>query len=201
VGISDRKVREKEQLRAAILEAASELFLVNGIAEVSMRMIAEKIEYSPTTIYLYFRDKADLVRAVVSQYFVDFHRRIEALRRESSDDPLGTLRAGMREYIDFGLAHPMAYRLAFMAENPQGPPPEGEDVGRRAYGQLLAMVSFCIDQGVFRDGPPEVVTNVIWSMNHGITSLLITVPQILGPDRDTLIGASIQAAIDAFRSG
>ena len=61
MGVQERRAREKKELRQEILDAAREMFVEDGYENVSMRKIAEKIEYSPTTIYLYFRDKADLL--------------------------------------------------------------------------------------------------------------------------------------------
>ena len=61
MGIKERRERQKEHLREEILEAARELFLKEGVENVSMRAIAKRIEYSPTTIYLYFKDKWDSV--------------------------------------------------------------------------------------------------------------------------------------------
>jgi AcrR family transcriptional regulator len=58
--IANRKERQKEELRGKILEAAKALFIERGFEETSIRNIAEKIEYSPTTIYLYFKDKDDI---------------------------------------------------------------------------------------------------------------------------------------------
>jgi AcrR family transcriptional regulator len=60
MGVKERKAREKETLRQDILDAARELFIREGYQAVSMRKIAEKIEYSPATIYLHFRDKDDI---------------------------------------------------------------------------------------------------------------------------------------------
>jgi AcrR family transcriptional regulator len=62
MGISQRREREQEQLRRKIFDAASELFAQEGYQNVSMRKIAERIEYSPTTIYLYFKDKNELFK-------------------------------------------------------------------------------------------------------------------------------------------
>ena len=57
MGINERKQREKEVMRGSILDTAMKLFLEEGFQNVSIRRIAEKIEYSPATIYLYFRNK------------------------------------------------------------------------------------------------------------------------------------------------
>ena len=67
MGTKERRAREKEQLRQQILLAARELFVNEGYENVSMRKIANKIEYSPTTIYLHFKDKADLLDSVCKE--------------------------------------------------------------------------------------------------------------------------------------
>jgi AcrR family transcriptional regulator len=67
MGVLERRQREKTTLRREILAAARELIAKEGYESVSMRKIAERIEYSPTTIYLYFRDKEELVREVCEE--------------------------------------------------------------------------------------------------------------------------------------
>ena len=57
MGVKERRAREKEQLRRQIIAAARELFVNEGYENVSMRKIADKIEYSPTMIYLYFKTR------------------------------------------------------------------------------------------------------------------------------------------------
>jgi len=61
LGAKERRIREKESLRQDILDAARELLIEEGYESVSLRRIVKKIEYSPTTIYLYFQDKAELL--------------------------------------------------------------------------------------------------------------------------------------------
>ena len=75
MGTQERRNREKESLRQEILDAARRLFLKNGFQNVSMRQIAEKIEYSPTTIYLYFKDKSALFRSICEETFGKLERK------------------------------------------------------------------------------------------------------------------------------
>src|SRR5215203_4306810 len=96
----ERRERAKENLREEILDAARELFVTEGYSQVSMRKIAEKIEYSPTTIYLYFKDKSDLLHQICEQSFANLSRELSSIDRQT-DNPLEKLRAGMREYINF----------------------------------------------------------------------------------------------------
>src|SRR3974390_747218 len=103
MGVKERKAREKTHLRQEILMAASELFVKEGFENVSMRRIAEKIEYSPTTIYLYFKDKAELLEQVCHD---TFSRLIVHLSRitEQPGDPVDRLRRGLVAYVKFGLS-------------------------------------------------------------------------------------------------
>ena len=105
MGIRERRVREKEQLRRKILNAARELFAKEGYENVTMRKVAHKIEYTPTTIYLYFKDKEELVAAVCEETFAGLLEVVERMERKYSD-PLEQVRAGCRAYIEFGLAYP-----------------------------------------------------------------------------------------------
>ena len=64
MGVTERKERHKEDLKKDILTAAKELFTEKGFEATSIRAIAEKIEYSPATIYLYYKDKNEIVHAL-----------------------------------------------------------------------------------------------------------------------------------------
>ena len=61
MGPKERREREREEIRTSILEAARDLFANEGVEAVTMRRIAEKIEYSPTAIYFHFKDKESLL--------------------------------------------------------------------------------------------------------------------------------------------
>src|SRR5215213_11936500 len=69
MGTRERRDREREEIRAKILDAARDLFASQGYEAVSMRKIAEAIEYSPTAIYVHFDDKADLMRELCIRDF------------------------------------------------------------------------------------------------------------------------------------
>src|ERR671939_111330 len=99
MGPKQRRAREKEILRQEILDAARELFVNEGYENVSMRRIAEKIEYSPTTIYLYFEDKAALLFAICEETFAKLAKKLETIVRQTQD-PVEALKKGCRAYIE-----------------------------------------------------------------------------------------------------
>ena len=69
MSIAERKQRDKEEMRHLILDAARDIFLSKGYYEASIRNIAEKIEYSPGTIYLYFEDKDEIFHSLHEEGF------------------------------------------------------------------------------------------------------------------------------------
>src|SRR5260221_2882801 len=111
--IRHRQDQEKQELRHAILTAAGELFLEHGYERFSLRKVAERIGYSPTTIYLYFRDKDDLLFTVVDEGFGRFGQQLEAAAA-STQEPWARLIAHGRALLAFGLHQPVYYQLMFM---------------------------------------------------------------------------------------
>ena len=189
-------------MRHDILDAARELFVNEGYENVSMRRVAEKIEYSPTTIYLYFEDKASLLYAICEETFAKLAKRMEAITREG-DDPIDVLRRGCRAYVDFGLKNPNHYKLTFI-NHPQHP---GDDkrhlregsMGLKAYGNLRAGVEACIKARKFRETDVEAVTQMMWAGGHGITSLLISMPDFPWVRKGELIDLMIDTLINGLR--
>jgi AcrR family transcriptional regulator len=203
MGVKERREREKQQVRQEILDAARELFLTEGYENVSMRKIAEKIEYSPTTIYIYFDDKADLVHNLCDEAFVKLVEMFETLGGDLSD-PVAALKKCGRAYIEFGLKYPNDYKVAFMLNlKPEITPEEclrEDSMGMRAYGYLRKIVEECLKQGKFRDADLETVTQSLWMVVHGVTSLLITHPNFPWADRERLIDFTIDRMTDGLKS-
>lgn len=201
MGTKERRAREKEQLRRQILVAARELFVNEGYENVSMRKIANKIEYSPTTIYLYFKDKADLLDSVCQETLLNLLNTLEQLKRDKSD-PLETLRKSGRAYVEFGLKYPQDYKLTFVIR-PQfqkGLGLEEGSVGETVFNYLREMVSECIQQKKFRQMDVETTGQVLWSAVHGVTLLLIDFPDFPWTEKDTLIDTVIHTTIEGLKA-
>src|SRR5215469_13299077 len=98
MGVAQRKAREKEELKRQILGAARELFVRNGYESVSMRKIANKIEYSPATIYTYFKDKDEILDCLCEETFVKLHQDKMASMHLMQGDSLEALRQGLEAY-------------------------------------------------------------------------------------------------------
>ena len=172
--IAKRKERQKEELKAKILQTAKELFMEKGFEETSIRNIAEKIDYSPTTIYLYFKDKDDIFYALRREGFVLLNQYFRVLEHVS--DPYERLKALSTAYINFALENSEFYDLMFIIRAPMDALERDNcawEEGSRAFGFLIKTISDCQEKGYFKGMNPEVLAFTVWSMVHGICSLEI----------------------------
>lgn len=206
MGVIERRTREKEELRNKIIEAATELFVVEGYQSVSMRRIAEKIEYSPSTIYLYFSDKADLVSHICADTFGKLISALDEIIHGEKPDP-EKLRRCLRAYVDFGLKYPNHYYVTFcLPEHQWGEvPAEREVVIHRlcdeAFQRLRDGLSASRQDPSFNIGDVEVAAQSVWMMIHGITSLLITIPtHFPWVDRELLIESALDQILRGLKA-
>jgi AraC-like DNA-binding protein/AcrR family transcriptional regulator len=198
LGIVERKERQRQGLRQEILSAAVDVFANEGYQQLSMRRLAEKIEYSPATIYLHFKDKAELFECVCEE---TFSRLSEVFARiaAATSDPLDLLRKSCRAYLEFGLQHPDQYTVAFLLDSGQRLAPEEVLVrfpkAMEAFLQLRGGVANCMAKGEFAQADPDLVSQVIWAGLHGLTALLIVKPSFPWCDRESLINLTIETMI------
>jgi len=178
MGVKERREREKSETRDKILDAARELFVTEGYEGVSMRKVAERIEYSPTAIYVHFADKEELFRELCHQ---DYARLAEVFQSSvMSTDPVERLKQIGQIYIEFGIRNPNHYKFMFMTATPVHAPNEidREIMGnpeKDAYAFLKWAVQQAIDAGRFRVDlrDAEVISQTLWASVHGVISLQI----------------------------
>ena len=178
MGVKERREREKSETRDKILDAAREIFITEGYEGVSLRKVAEKIEYSPTAIYVHFADKEELFRELCHQ---DYARLAQVFQSSVMlADPIERLKQIGGIYIDFGTRYPNHYKFMFMTPHPVH---ELDDQDRAmhgnpekdAYAFLKWAVQQAIDAGCFHADvhDAEVVSQTLWAAVHGVISLEI----------------------------
>lgn len=175
MGVTERKEREKQELRQRILEAAKDVFIEDGYDKASIRAIAERVEYSPATIYLHFRDKDELFYAVHELGFAKMFERMQELHGVAH--PLQRLRRMGEIYLDFAIENPELYDLMFISRAPMAAIhkkyDEGWDCGHRNFTLLQDLLRACMEGGHIAVTDLNVATMAIWSYVHGLASLFI----------------------------
>ena len=199
MGVKERRARQKKYLRQEILDAASELFVREGYEYVSMRRIADKIEYSPTTIYIYFKDKAELLEQVCKETFSKLVQKLTKIL-EQPGEPVERLKRGLIAYIEFGLENPHQYRATFMMPIPEGLDEkklhQENSPGMQAFAFLVQGVTDCINAGKIRaTANPQLAAETLWAGVHGITSLLITHLEFPWVGREKVIHSTVDTLV------
>lgn len=175
MGITERKEREREEMRDLILQAARKLFLTQGYEKMSIRGIAEAIEYSPATIYLYYKDKNELFFSLHKDAFQKMMEEFSVVAAVT--DPFERLVALGRQYIKFAIENPELYDLMFIMEAPMETLACREEVwedGQTSFGFLKIVIGDCINAGYFKN--TEDIENsslTIWSFMHGLITIYL----------------------------
>ena len=178
MGILERKEKQKLEIRKMILEAAMQLFMQEGFENVSIRKIADLIEYSPTTVYLYFKDKNEIFYHLHESGFakmIEYNANLATI-----SNPLIRLYKMGENYIQFGLEYPQFYDIMFIQKEPMQSLMQqlGEEctqwsLGDNALSQLKAILIECMEKNLIKKGPIDSVALAIWGMVHGLVSLYI----------------------------
>jgi len=175
MGVSERRIRERLDARQSILATARELFLLKGFEATTIRNIAEKIEYSPSTIYQHFKDKNEIFYTIHSEAFAELVRYLNA--SEMHKNPMDQLIALGQIYIQFALENPELYDLMFIMEAPIDFLNYLEDTnwieGKMAFDYLKSVIANCIQQGLIKETDLESLSYLIWSTVHGLVTISI----------------------------
>ncbi len=176
----DRRQREKNETQDKILAAARDLFLNHGFDAVSMRKIAEAIEYTPAALYVHFKDKVELMRELCRRDFAAMDAEILTLATIA--DPVRRMHEAGRIFIRFGTQHKNQYRLMFMTPHPRDILPTEEDLAemrdpdQNGYAFMCKAVGDAVAQGRLRPefGEIHATVQTLWAATHGVVALEIT---------------------------
>lgn len=172
---ADRKAREKEELKALILRESMKLFVEKGIEKTTIRNIADAIDYSIGTVYIYFKDKNAILHALHTQCFTELGDKFKVLYHVK--DPMERLKAMGKLYIQYAMENPDKYDLMFSLKEPMeflnDIRAKEWDEGTANFEVLRTTVQECIMAGHFKGHNLEPLSYLIWSCVHGLCSLEI----------------------------
>ena len=191
MGTKERKQRDKKDMTDSVLDAAMKLFLSQGYKNVTLRKIADEIEYSPATIYLYFKDKEEILLALQTRAFEKFYTAQKSV--QNIEDPVQRLMAHGEVYIKFAIENPEQYDLMFIMEQPLIKKPEEWHTGMNSYDLLRQNVKECTDRGLLKFDNYEAASFALWAFVHGIASILIKRGMMV-PDeyKDSMINGAFE---------
>lgn len=166
---------EGSRLRDELIAAAGRVLAASPEGDLSLRAVAREAGIAAPSVYLQFADKAELVTAVIHNYFVQLREAIIDAS-DGIDDPVGRLRAGCLAYCRFGLERPGAYHILFQYDPPIGRAfgrfGDPEDAGTRAFATLVDGIRGCMEAGIARPGDPFRRATLLWAAMHGYLKLV-----------------------------
>jgi AcrR family transcriptional regulator len=172
---AERKAREKEALKMLILKGAKKLFLERGIEQTTIRNIADEINYSVGTVYVYFKDKNAILHDLHSIGFQELGGYFIELF--SIKDPMERLRKMGFTYLKFAMENSEMYDLMFIVKAPmefiESTEKQAWTEGAATFDALKRTVEECMNEGHFEGHSLEALSFMIWSLVHGMCCLEI----------------------------
>ena len=156
-------------MRKRILDAARELFVKDGFSHVTMRQLARRIEYSPGTIYRYFKDKAEIFQELREDAIAEFVSG--QMRCAGEPDPRKRLRALGRGYLLFAIQQPEKFELLFNPRATDPLDPRDHDADDPSFQLFVHTVEQCLDTGELGEADLETTLVSLWSLVHGMACL------------------------------
>lgn len=171
---AQRRERERAQLREGILEAAQRILERDGHEAISIRAVADAIEYAPATLYIHFSDKEAILGELGRR---GFERLAASMRTIGGDNAIDRLAKLGRIYLDFAVGQPHLYELMFIAKGLRFFDPDSPAMaeGPECFQILLETVKRAQQEGHLRgDVAAQILTYSIWGALHGIASFAVS---------------------------
>lgn len=205
LGVKERQERERVATSRAILDAARELFVAEGYQNVSIRKIAEKIEYSPAAIYSYFPSKDDIFLALAEEGFrMLFASSADCAMAQTATNHVDCVRAAFWHLYEFSKAHPEYYSLMFVDRSVPRISQDWDRFGfvREVRRQLSEVIQQAIEAGDFpKHVTPHQVFRVLSAAVHGVAVIRLCERIHPGEDIDALAHDTLEATLTGLRTG
>jgi len=202
MGTKERQDRERQAVAASIMDAAREIFVAEGYTNVSIRKIAERIEYSPAAIYSYFASKDDIFLALAEEGFHRLDAKVQSTL--TNEDPLENVRNCWWAFYQFAKEQPEFFELMFVDRSVPRITQQWE--GFEFLQQLLANAAGCIQKAIDAGGfpatlNPHVAMHVLWAALIGPSVLTIRHRLAPGEDYDALARDVLNTTIAGLQTG
>ncbi|HSB31494.1 MAG TPA: TetR/AcrR family transcriptional regulator [Candidatus Sulfobium mesophilum] len=202
MGVKEKRAKYKEEFRREILDSAREIFITDGYDGFSMRKLAGKIDYSPTTIYLYFKNKDELLFAICEEFFTNFLAELNNIR-SVSQDPMETLHQAFLYLIEFGLRNPNQYKAIFFSKRhiygTREEFVERESMARKTYLVFKEIIQDCIKAGRFRELDDEIIVSALAITSHGLVTTILCCPDFLNRGSDVIARSLVDALLKGYQ--
>ncbi|MEK4348915.1 TetR/AcrR family transcriptional regulator [Paenibacillus sp. FSL P4-0184] len=197
-----RQMREREEMKKRILGAAALLIAEEGIEKLSIRKIAEKIEYSPGIIYHYFQGKDEIVVRYLQQKYTDMVDGLQSVQRKAEHElpPEMLLRQSLEQWIRMTLSTSVEYRNVMLNDTPAvlsytAVLFKGAGQERKAIGMLCQCLSRFESKEQHMESSIELTAQVMWSAAFGLIMRLIVEKDLPEDQVEALISCYLDSMV------
>jgi AcrR family transcriptional regulator len=196
MGITERKLRQKEEVRTSILQAAWQIVTEDGWQALSIRKIADAIEYSVPVIYDHFANKEAILMEFTKEGFRILNEELTKAKKRYSD-PEKQIEAMAYSYWEFAFEHKAHYQVMYGLGMPSCETvSQIEELGTFS-GLVLQPIKELIAAGN-TNADPKLKLHTFWSMLHGLISINMMNNNETKAELNQLV---IQDFISAFIAG
>jgi AcrR family transcriptional regulator len=161
-------------LKNALIAAGVDLLSKQGVAALSLRKVAQHAGVSHAAPYAHFADKQALIAAISTEGYRHLYAAISAAAERYEGDPARQLVEGAWAYLEFALEDTDHFRVAMSGiVEKEDDYPAFVEMSQKSFSLLLRIVGLCQGRGILRPGPTELVAVSLWSLVHGLVSLLL----------------------------
>lgn len=205
--IAERRQEEKERRRTEILDATEAVASEVGWDAMTMDQVARKARLSRALLYVYFKDKQDLLFGICERALATLTQRfVDAVARHKRG--VDQLTGIGRAYVAFSQEFPVYFEVMARCELLTPEPTMGTNEGAatsrgdECRQLMVEVIKVGVADGSIRPdvGPPHVVSTALWAFMHGVLQLAATKANLLLHDGITIKELVDHALLMATRS-
>ena len=170
MGIAERKIRQKEETKTAILQAAWDIVTAEGWQTLSIRKIADAIEYSVQVVYSHFENKEAILLEFTKEGFRLLTQRLEEAKEEHKK-PAKQLEAMAQAYWNFAFEQKEYYQIMFGLGIPACETATKIVEIKLMSDVIGATIQEALESGNNRKADKKLKFHTYWSILHGLVSI------------------------------
>jgi len=186
-------------LRDEIVEVSKELLIKDGFSKISMRKIAKRVDVTATSIYLHFRNKEELLLALIEESIRNLNDSLLKVLSATAEPP-EQLESLAKAYVNYALNNPQEYEIIYMVRPEEMPkyPKEKFRKVRDTYEILADIIRRGKEKQIFDVENPLLSAYTIWAQIHGVVSVILSKRLDTRIPREQFLEQSIDHIVQAF---
>lgn len=172
MGIKERRLLEREQIKKKIFDAASDIMITEGYEKLSIRKIADRIEYSPGVIYNYFKDKNEIIQLIITENIQRICDSMLSLRLQKMK-PKAALELGLTKFATAMLENRLQYKAIMLSGMNLSRSSEDGSETNGLRELLINVLSTGKNSGVFEIQNEEITSMLLIASIFGLINTLV----------------------------